>query len=143
MKETAGRRVVRTTPVASLIFALLVVFELCIIFGALEMDAALVRKHAPWAYEPFLRLVGEHPDQFSRWGIDNSSAENAEAAVPESMSAIASFNPEQLAVTLEAVEPTNSVVEPAVPEESAPVLEPMVPPRDEAETPVEEEVPVG
>jgi hypothetical protein len=131
------------TPVASLVFVALVVFELCIIFGALEMDAALVRTHAPWAYEPFLRLVGEHPEQVSKWGIRKGTAEKDESGGPGAMSAIAEFHPEQLAVTLDAVQQTNAVVEPAEPVEDAPVLEPMVPPTNEAEQPEEEAVPVG
>jgi hypothetical protein len=123
-----------------LIFVVMVAFELCIIFGALEMDAALVRTHAPRLYEPFLRLVGEHPDQFSKWGISRSADGPGD---PESISSIAEFHPEQLAVTLEGVEPTNAVVEPAEPVEDTPVLEPMVAPKNEAEQPEEEALPVG
>jgi len=45
--------------------AVLVVCEVLVVCGALEVRASLVAKVAPWAYEPFLRLVGEHPDQMA------------------------------------------------------------------------------
>ena len=150
MKHSAEKRVVRITVVASLIFAALLIFELFIIGGGLDVNASVVRKHAPWAYEPFLKLVGEHPDQFSLWGISSRDAEAGAAEAPDPLTSIAGINPDQLSVTLEAVEGTNTVVErtntvvhPAEPDATSPVLVPVVSPTDESDDSADEEIPVG
>jgi hypothetical protein len=54
----------RTSPLVMITFLTLgVVFvaEVLLIFGVLQMKASTVRRYCPRAYEPFLRLVGEHP----------------------------------------------------------------------------------
>lgn len=157
MKNAAGKRVVRITAVASLIFAALLIFELFVICGGLDVKASVIRKHAPWAYEPFLKLVGEHPDQFSLWGISSRDTEAVDVETPDPMTTIAGINPDQLSVTLEAVEGTNTVVEgvsavvegtntvvePSGPDATPPVLVPVISPTDESDDSTDDEIPVG
>ncbi len=55
----------RVNPIAQITFfavAILVVFEALVIGGVLELKAQTVTKYAPWAREPFQRLVGGHPE---------------------------------------------------------------------------------
>lgn len=81
-QETRRRNpVARIALVAVLI---LIVFEALVIFGALELNAQAVAKYAPWAYEPFLRLVGEHPESTARQAVVE---ESDEAATDESTTA--------------------------------------------------------
>lgn len=46
---------------ATAAFVLLTVFEVLVLTDAIEVKASTVAKIAPWAYEPFLRFVGELP----------------------------------------------------------------------------------
>jgi hypothetical protein len=60
----------RTNPVGYIAFIavlILLIFQLFAMVGVLELKAGTVAKYAPWAYEPFLRLVGEHPESKPRW----------------------------------------------------------------------------
>jgi len=62
MSKKESRRRVPVSAIAIAVFVLLVVFEVLVIGGALEIKSSTVARIAPWAYEPFLRLVGEHPE---------------------------------------------------------------------------------
>ena len=56
----------RRAPLARLATAavgLVFLVEAAVIGGILEIPARTVGRYAPWAYEAFLRLVGEHPDE--------------------------------------------------------------------------------
>ena len=66
MKIKESRRIVPISVVTLVALAVLFVFEAMVMLGAVNLKASLVAKVAPWAYEPFLRLVGEHPDSYSR-----------------------------------------------------------------------------
>jgi len=64
MSKKESRRRVPVSAIAIAVFVLLVVFEVLVIGGALEIKSSTVARIAPWAYEPFLRL-----DPFSGlWG---------------------------------------------------------------------------
>ena len=62
MDKVESRRVAPIGWVTTIVVLILFAFELLMMFGAIELRAATVAKYAPWAYEPFLKLVGEHPD---------------------------------------------------------------------------------
>ena len=116
----------RVNPVAQIAFfavAILVVFEALVIGGVLELKAQTVAKYAPWAHEPFLRLVGEHPDSPR---FREPKPVESPVAAPSVMPAPVETN------TAAAV--TNVVLEPIVP-----VSEPTNPPPAKRE----EVVPVG
>lgn len=68
MKNRESRRIVPVSVITLVVLAVLVVFEALIIIGALEVRTSTIAKVAPWAYEPFLRLVGEHPDSYRHRG---------------------------------------------------------------------------
>ena len=73
----------RTNPIAHITLIavlMLLVFQFFSMVGVLELKAGTVAKYAPWAYEPFLRLVGEHPESAPRW----ASVEEVEAPPPAS-----------------------------------------------------------
>lgn len=79
----------RVNPIAHVTFvavAILIFFEVLIVFGVFELRSQTVAKYAPWAYEPFLRLVGEHPESAPRWASIDKPKETEMAptnAVPE------------------------------------------------------------
>ena len=62
MKNKESRRIVPVSAFVLVLLVILVVCEALVIGGSLEVKASSIAKVAPWAYEPFLRLVGEHPD---------------------------------------------------------------------------------
>jgi len=80
MSKIKSRRIVPVSAVAMAAFALLVVFEALVIGGALEVKASVVAKLAPWAYEPFLKLVGEHPDSIPRKHAVDGTEETTSSA---------------------------------------------------------------
>ena len=75
MSKLESRRVNPIGQLALIAVLLLFVFQLFALLGVLELQAGTVAKYAPWAYEPFLRLVGEHPESSPRW----ASVEEVEA----------------------------------------------------------------
>lgn len=101
----------RVNPIAQIAFfavAILLVFEALVIGGVLELKAQTVAKYAPWAHEPFLRLVGEHPDS-ARFRepkpVESTTAELPPLAMPMPMETNAAA----------AAATTNVVLEPTVP----------------------------
>jgi hypothetical protein len=131
MKELETRRITPVAYIAAIVVAVLVGLELLVVSGVLELRAGTVAKYAPWAYEPFLRLVGEHPDSRSH-EVDSSGP--AVKDVPA--------DADPLSALIEAHEPGGVIPEPEVEPEPvpAPVKKPapVPPPQD-----VDDAVPVG
>lgn len=137
----------RINPIAHITFvavAVTVVFEFLVIFGTLELKAQTVAKYAPWAYEPFLRLVGEHPESTPRW----ASVEEPEGkeTVESTVAGVTGLEPSAIPVLIETNETvlsTNLILDATVPQEvefePAPVSAPTNRPVDEPQ----EIVPVG
>ena len=99
MSKKESRRIVPVSAVAIAAVALLVVFEGLVIGGVFEVKASMVARIAPWAYEPFLRLVGEHPESKTR--NESVGGEKAdEAGAPSGMASVAGFNPDGLVIDL-------------------------------------------
>ena len=65
MKDTSSIRKVPESVAAVVVMAVLLAFELLVLFGGLEIKSSSVAAAAPWAFNAFSRLVGEHPDQMS------------------------------------------------------------------------------
>lgn len=65
MKNHDTRRKVLVSKIAAFVMVITFVLEGMIIFGALQVDSATIARVAPRAYEPFLKLVGEHPSSQS------------------------------------------------------------------------------
>ena len=125
----------RTNPVAHfalLAVAILVVFETLVICGAFELKAQTVEKYAPWAYEPFLRLVGEHPESAPRW----VAVERPRKAKPAE-TAVAGLASSALPLPVE----TNLVLEATVPLEAEP--DPVAAPTNPPPANRDEIIPVG
>ncbi len=104
----------RVNPIAHITFAgvvVLIVFEALVIFGVFELQAQTVAKYAPWVYEPFLRLVGEHPDSVPRQAAVEEVNESEPTVLPEANATGSEPTP--------VVAPTNAPV--AEPEEIVPV----------------------
>ena len=100
---------------------LLIGFEILVISGMFELKAQTVAKYAPWAYEPFLRLVGEHPESTPRWiSVEETDvAESVELDVANITGLEPSAIP-MLIETNEAVLATNLILEATVPVEVEP-----------------------
>jgi len=136
----AKRETRRINPIAHItlvLVAMLVLLEVFVILGGLELRAQTVRKYAPWAHEAFLRMVGEHPGSKPRWLVNEEPAPE-ESAVTD----LAGLAPEgipRLMETNDVVATTNQLIEPTIPPEAEgiPVLVPTNSP------PAEEVVPVG
>lgn len=137
----------RINPLANItIVAVLIVlvFECLVIFGALELKAQSVAKYAPWAYEPFLRLVGEHPDSPPRWAaVEEPEAVDSSAT---SLAAVTGLEPSVIPVLIETNETllsTNVVLEATTPAEVEPEPVPVLQPALKPEEKSPEIVPVG
>lgn len=117
----------RINPIARVTFVavmVLFVFEALVISGLFELKAQTVAKYAPWAYEPFLHLVGEHLESTPRW----VAVEEAEELATEPLAL------PELAMTNETSAVTNGMINPVVP---------VVVPTNTPPTKPEEIVPVG
>lgn len=101
MSKKESRRIVPVSAVAIAVFAVLVIFEALVIGGVFEVKAATVARIAPWAYEPFLRLVGEHPGSKTLKRSVRGWKEDG-AGAPSGMASVAGFNSEGLIVDLDA-----------------------------------------
>lgn len=101
MRKKESRRRVPVSAVAFAAIALLVVLEVLVIGGVFGVKAATVARIAPWAYEPFLRLVGEHPESAAL--KESAGDQEADGAGPLSgMASVAGFNPDELIIDLDA-----------------------------------------
>ncbi len=134
MKNRESRRIVPASMIAIAVFTLLAVLEVSVICGVMQVNAAAIAKVAPWAYEPFLKLVGEHPDSYRQRGSTESSGEQAEEAA--SLDLLAGLGAEELLAETNAVQ--ESTVTPVVEEEPA-----ADPETAEPEAPPKKVVPVG
>ncbi len=140
----------RRNPVAHItlvLVLLLIVFEALVIFGALELKAQTVAKYAPWAYEPFLRLVGEHPESTPRWVVVEEAEENeGDEAVESMIVGVTGLEPSAIPVLIETnamLLATNLILEATIPLEIEPEPVPVDAPTNVPETELEEVVPVG
>ncbi|MCF7864501.1 MAG: hypothetical protein K9L89_06915 [Kiritimatiellales bacterium] len=145
MGKINTRRINPVSHVAALAVTMLVVFEVLVMAGVLELKAQTVAKYAPWAYEPFLKLIGEHPDSASRWAaaVEESDAGKEKDAVAY----VAGIAPSALPILIEtnSVVPqtTNAVPELSVPPEEAVTNLPPVAPVNAPQPGPEDIVPVG
>jgi hypothetical protein len=137
----------RINPIASITLVavvFLVVFEFLVIGGMLELNAQTVAKHAPWAYEPFLRLVGEHPESAPRRASVEESGETE--SIDVSVAGVAGINPSAVPVLIEtdATErASNMILEATVPLEVEPEPTPVAVPTNRPVEKPQEIVPVG
>jgi hypothetical protein len=133
MKSKESRRLVPVAFVAVVTFAVVFVCEALVIGGVFEMRSSTVAKVAPWAYEPFLRLVGEHPD--SNWQGPPSPGPQEARSEMTTLDMVKGLRPDA------AVEETNGIpeVEPALePEAEKPAATAETP-----AAPAKKVVPVG
>ncbi len=74
MNKLETRRITPVATIAAFVVVVVLGLELLVVSGVLELRAGTVAKYAPWAYEPFLKLVGEHPDSMANKPESPSSA---------------------------------------------------------------------
>ena len=144
MEKQETRRINPIAHITLVLVLLLIVFEALVIFGVFELKAQTVAKHAPWAYEPFLKLVGEHPESAPRWASIEEPEEKQ--AVKATMVGVTGLEPSAIPVlveTNEATLATNLILEATVPLETEPEPVPVSAPIDAPENEVREIVPVG
>lgn len=134
MTDVEQRRVVPVSMVMTVCFSIMAVLQVAVIAGGLELKSATVQKVAPWAYEPFLRLVGEHPDQL-RYVV--KEGEGGSTSTSSGINTIAGFSPDELEINLEnttAMPSTNVLLEPSIP---------TVEPEPEEKPDPDSDIPVG
>ena len=137
----------RINPIAQITLTavvVLVIFEFLVIFGALELKAQTVAKYAPWAYEPFLRLVGEHPESTPRWASVEEPEE--EDAIEATVAGVTGLEPSAIPVLIETNETvlaTNLILEATVPMEVESEPVPVAAPTNRPADKPQEIVPVG
>jgi len=144
MDKQETRRINPIAHITAAAVVVLVVFEFLIIFGVFELKAQTVAKYAPWAYEPFLRLVGEHPESAPRWAAVEEPEEKK--AVDMTVVGVTGLEPSAIPVlieTNEAVLATNLILEATVPMEVEPEPVPVAAPTNRPAGKPQEIVPVG
>ena len=97
MNKKESRRIVPLSVVAIAAFAVLIVCQVLVIGGVFELKASTVARIAPWAYEPFLRLVGEHPESQT---LKDSAGEQAGQGTDalSGMASIAGLDPDGVSI---------------------------------------------
>ncbi len=138
MREKESRRIVPVSYAAIAVLALVFAFEAAVMGGLLEIRSSTVARIAPWAYGPFLKLVGEHPD-VQTWRT--APAPPAPGAEASGAAVVAGIDPSLLSVEIDPAAPaTNILLETIVPVQAAPE-------RSESaageQSPDEDAVPVG
>lgn len=145
MDKLVTRRTNPISHVAALAVTTLLVCEVLIMVGGLELKAQTVAKYAPWAYEPFLKLVGEHPGSAPRWAAVEKADESV--ASPSTVSGMGGLTPGEMLLPIEINEPelsTNIVLEPSIPLEAELESVPVTTSTNNVPTPSEKiVVPVG
>ena len=144
MGKQETRRINPIAHITLVLVLLLIVFEALVIFGVFELKAQTVAKHAPWAYEPFLKLVGEHPESAPRWASVEEPEEKQ--AVKATMVGVTGLEPSAIPVlveTNEATLATNLILEATVPLETEPEPTPVAAPTDAPVDESQEIDPVG
>ncbi len=136
MNESIYKRSIPVAAVAIAVLFILALVELFVIMGGLTLRASTVKQVAPWAYESYLKLVGEHPDSLSEWAIDTKQQKDTKPQPASSITSFAGFSPEQIPVTLENVEKR-----PIVPKEETRSTAPA--PTNHPSKPEESDEPVG
>ncbi|MEI6891805.1 MAG: hypothetical protein V5783_06495 [Pontiella sp.] len=131
MKEVETRRVVPISIITLICVGILAIFQVLILTGAYQIKTATVKKMAPWLYEPFRKLVGEHPSSRPM-----PMAKQGETSVPAGITGIVGITPEELSVTLENMDA------PFVPLEKLEGVHPVSQP-EKVKDPVDETIPVG
>jgi hypothetical protein len=109
----------------------------------LELRARLVAKYAPWAYEPFLRLVGEHPDSAPRWA---AVEETEEPGTESPVAGVMGFEPSVIPVLMDSNANTQAVRAPPAATNApaaAPEADPAAAPTNAPAEKPQEAVPVG
>ena len=120
MDRREQKRRVPLARLAAIVVALLVAAEALVIAGVLEMRAGTVAKHAPWAFEPFLRLVGEHPESMPRRAAAVEEGGADPAGSDSAIARIAGFRPDEIPVQLGTnLLPATEAMDPAGPTEPA------------------------
>ena len=95
MNQRISRRIVPIALFVKVLFGVLILIEALLISGVSQLRASTVARVAPWATEPFLKLVGEHPD--SPGFRQRQEEQQASAADSQStMEIIAGFDPDAL-----------------------------------------------
>ena len=137
----------RINPIAHITLAgviILMVFEAAVIGGILELKAQTIAKYAPWAYEPFIRLVGEHPDSAPLWATVEEADGPDPIALPEAHATVLESSAIPMLVSTNGmVSGTNVLLEASIPLEANPELSPEVVPTNAPAAVPEEIVPVG
>jgi hypothetical protein len=145
MDKVKESRVNPIAKIATLAVLVLLVFEGLVIGGIFELKAQVVAKYAPWAYEPFLRLVGEHPESASRLAEVEEIKEEPETRTPRGLD-ISGLEPSTIPVliaTNDAMLGTNTFLEPTIPQEVESDPVPVKVPPKAAEKIEEQIIPVG
>jgi hypothetical protein len=131
MNEVESRRVVPMAQITVICTVLLALFELYFISTAYELKASTVKKVAPWVYEPYRKMMGEHPSTQPK--AARAPASNTPDSAPSGVATVAGFKPEELTITIEDAKMPVPEVEPA----------PVIPVSTPKMEPVDENEPVG
>lgn len=114
-----------TALICVLVFGL---FQLLMLSGAYEIDAGVVRKIAPFLYNPFRKLVGEHPSTRPQTA-DAQTANSRDTAIET----ITGLKPGELSIQIDGTEAEQPAELPVI----IPVSEPDEP------NPLDSDEPVG
>jgi len=142
MVET--RRINPIAHITTAVVVVLIAFEAVVIFGVFDLQAQTVAKYAPWAYEPFLKLVGEHPDSAPRRApVEESDESDPSVAAEANATGLEPSAIPVLVPTNEAALGSNIVLKASVPLETDPEPIPVAVPTNAPVANPDEFVPVG
>ena len=128
MKDVEKRRVVPIATITLVCAVFLGLFQVFVLTGSYQVKASTVRKTVPFLYEPYRKMMGEHPS------YRTELVTNAKKKESSTVATVAGIDPSELQVTIESPELPPLKVEP--PKKVAPAPEKNI-------EPVDENIPVG
>jgi len=131
MKDVETRRKVPAAVIAMICVSFIGIIQLLLVTGAYQVDSGTVRKMAPFLYNPFRKMMGEHPSTRPQ------SAESQASSGETGIETVTGIKPEDLSIEIKTEGSVPAIVVPEETNTLIPASEPEKP------LPLDSDKPVG
>lgn len=131
MKDVESRRKVPAAVIAMICVSVIGLLQLLLVTGAYQVDSGTVRKIAPFLYNPFRKMMGEHPSTRPQTAESQASSRDLE------IETVTGIKPEDLSIEIKTEGSVPAIEAPEEGKTIIPVSEPEKP------APLDSDEPVG